>query len=204
MSKRLLLVFVLVVTSVLLIVAICFFTPRRAVVQLPKSTSCELRTDGLYHWFTDQRIPLVCRRDGQEVGRVEFTFDLEWFRTAIFPGRDEHSLICFNQDDQTIALFIIDLEQNSGPDRLVPQDFFIPGSPIIKSTSFGFRRCSAEDVAYLKRYIESADDHTLGSSWVSALPYVSNPNKHWLLTKIEHVTTPGRVPLAGEIPLVKP
>jgi hypothetical protein len=204
MNKRLLLALVLAVAFVLLIVAICFFGPRRASARLPGSMSCEIRINGLYHQFTDQQFPLVCSRNGREIGRVEFAFGLEWFRTAIFPGRGQHDLICFNEDDQTIALFVIDLEQNSGPDRLVPKGFFIPGSPIIKSTSFGFRRCNAEDVAYLKRYIESAGIVTWHNSWVSTLPYLSNPPKHWVLSEIEHVTTPDRVPLAGEIPAVTP
>jgi hypothetical protein len=202
--NKLLLILVLVVAFVLSVVAICFFGPRRAVVELPGSTSCEIRINGLYQRFTDQQFPLVCTRDGREIGRVEFAFGIEWFRTAIFPGRGKHDLICFNEDDQTIALFVIDLEQDSGPDRSVPKGFFIPGSPIIKSTCFAFRRCSAEDVAYLKRYIESADIVTWHNSWVGTLPYLSNPTKQWVLTKIEHVTTPDRVPLAGEIPKVMP
>jgi hypothetical protein len=200
--RKLVLILVLVVAFVLSVVAICLFGPRRAIVQLPGSMSCELRINGLYHRFTDQQFPLVCSRNDREIGRVEFAFGLEWFRTAIFPGRGQHDLICFNEDDQTIALFVIDLEQKSGPDRLVPKDFFIPGLPIVKSTNFGFRRCNAEDVAYLKRYIESADIVTWHKSWVGTLPYLSNPTKQLVLTKIEHVTTPGRVPLAGEIPAV--
>src|SRR5205085_3816281 len=147
MTKRLILVFGLLLASFLVVVATCLVSPRRAAVQLSPSTSCELRTGGLYHRFTDQQIPLVCRRDGHEIGRVEFAFGLEWFRTAIFPGRDDHSLICLSQDDQTIALFVIDLEQSSGSDRSVPKDFFIPNSSIIQSTSLGFRRCTNEDIA---------------------------------------------------------
>jgi hypothetical protein len=204
MKKWLVRGIVLVLAFVLLIVTIFFFSTRGAAVQLSQSTSCEIRTDGLYHWFTDQEIPLVCSRDGHENGRVEFAFGLDWFRTAIFPTRDEHNLICFYQTDLTIALFVIDLEQSSGPDHSVPKDFFIPGPPIIKSTSFGLRRCTNQDVAHLKRYIASADDRAWHNSWVGVLPYLSNPTKQWLLTKIEHVTSADRVPSAGEIPAVRP
>ena len=204
MSKQSILALILVLAFVLLIVAVCFFSPRGATVQLAHSTSCEIRTDGLYHWFTDQQMPLVCSRNEQEQGRVEFAFGLEWFRTAIFPTEDERNLICFYQTDLTIALFVIDLEQSKGPNQSVPEDFFIPGPPIIKSTTFGLRRCTNEDVAHLKRYIESADKRAWHKSWVGVLPYLSNPSKQWLLTKIEHATSPDTVPSAGEIPAVRP
>src|SRR3954447_7704466 len=112
MKKPLLIALVTVVGFFPVAAAICFFTPRKATVHLGRSTMCELRTDGFYHWFSDQRMPLVCWKDGQEVGRVDFIFDHYWFRTAIFPGRDEHSLICFSQTDLTMALFVMDLEQS--------------------------------------------------------------------------------------------
>jgi hypothetical protein len=204
MTKRSIIALVLVLAFVLLIVSVCFFSSRTATAQLSQSTSCEIRTDGLYHWFTNQQLPLVCWKDGQEVGRVEFAFGLAWFRTAIFPTRDGHGLICFYQSDLTIALFVIDLEQSSGPDNSVPKDFFIPGPPIIKSTGFGLRRCTNEDVAHLKRYLEFADNRAWHKSWVGVLPYLSNPTKEWLLTKIEHVRSPDRVPSAGEVPAVRP
>jgi hypothetical protein len=204
MSKQWILALVVVFAFVLLFVAICFFSPRGAAVQLAQSTSCEIRTDGLYHWFTDQQIPLVCSRSSQEHGRVEFAFGLDWFRTAIFPTGDKQNLICFYQTDLTIALFVIDLEQSSSPDHSVPEDFFIPGPPIIKSTTFRLRRCTNEEVAHLKSYIESVDSRAWHNSWVGVLPYLSNPTKRWLLTKIENVTSPDRVPSAGEIPAVRP
>ena len=186
-------------------VTICFFIPRKATVHLDRSTSCELRTDGFYHWFTDQQMPLVCWRNGQEIGRVEFTFDHYWFRTAIFPTGDKHSLVCFSQTDLTMALFVIDLEHSSGPERSVPQDFFIPNENIVKSTSFALRRCPPDEVRSLKRYIETADNRTLRSSWVEILPtdFFLHFGKDWLLTKIEHITDPNHIPAAGEIPSVR-
>ena len=61
-------------------------------------------------------------------------------------------------------------------------------------------------VTYLKRYIQSSDDPALRRLCVTGLPFPYDPasTREYLLTKIEHVTTSGRVPLAGEIPEVKP
>jgi len=205
MKKWLLIGFLAVTGWVLMGATICFFIPRKATVHLDRSTSCELRTDGFYHWFTDQQMPLVCWRNGQEIGRVEFTFDHYWFRTAIFPTGDKHSLVCFSQTDLTMALFVIDLEHSSGPERSVPQDFFIPNENIVKSTSFALRRCPPDEVRSLKRYIETADNRTLRSSWVEILPtdFFLHFGKDWLLTKIEHITDPNHIPAAGEIPSVR-
>ncbi len=204
MKKWLIIGLVSVIGFALVIAKICFFTTRKAAVRLSQSTSCELRTDGFYHLFTDQQMPLVCWRDGQEIGRVEFAFDADWFRTAIFPTQDKHKLICFSQTDLTIALFVIDLEQRSESKYSATKEFFVSEPSIIKSTTLPLRRCAKDEVAQLKQYIESIDDHTLGNSWVSLMPYVSNPGKEWLLTKIDHVTNPSHVPSAGEIPAVKP
>lgn len=202
MTKRLLLLLVLPIVCVLLIGTIFFFSPRRAVVRLSKSTSCEIRTNGLYHWFTDQQIPLVCSRDGNEIGRVEFIFSPEWYPIAIFPTADEHHVICYYGTDLTIALFVIELENTSGLDRSPPKGLFRSTPLIVKSTSFALRRCTKDEIAGLKYSIEAADDRMFRSWCVSGLPFVFNPGKQYVLTKIEHVSSPGKIPLAGEVPEV--
>lgn len=104
-----------------------------------------------------------------------------------------------------MALFVIDLEHSSGPERSVPQDFFIPNENIVKSTSFALRACSPDEVHSLKRYVETADNRTLRSSWVEILPsdFFLHFGKDWLLEKIEHITDPNHIPAGGEIPSVR-
>jgi hypothetical protein len=191
---------------ILVAMKVCFFSTMRASVALSETKYCEIRTNGLYHWVTDRRIPLVYWKNGHEAGRLEFRFSPEWHPTAIFPTEDKQSLFCFYGTDLTIALFVIELNKSSGPDHSVPQGLFTSSPPIISYTDFVLRRCANDEVTYLKRYIQSSDDAALRRLCVSGLPFPYDPasTKQYLLTKIEHVTSLGRVPLAGEIPEVTP
>ena len=189
---------------ILVTTKVCFFSTMRASVALSETAYCEIRTNGLYHWITDRRIPLVYWNNGREAGRLEFRFSPEWYPTAIFPTEDKQNLFCFYGTDLTIALFVIELNETR-PDHSVPEGFFTSSPPIVSYTDFTLRRCAKEEVTYLKRYIQSIDDAALRKLCVSGLPFPFDPasTRQYLLAKIEHVTTPGRVPLAGEIPEVK-
>src|SRR5437868_6293065 len=103
MKRWLILAFCLIIT--LIAIKLSFFSPRRAVVAFSDSSSCEIRTAGVYHWFSDRQIPLVYRKNGQEVGRVEFRFTPELSPIAIFPTEDKEGVFCLYETDITIALF---------------------------------------------------------------------------------------------------
>ncbi|HEX4630493.1 MAG TPA: hypothetical protein VH188_05965 [Chthoniobacterales bacterium] len=191
---------------VLITVKICFFSTMKASVALSEGSFCEIRTNGLYHWVTDRRIPLLYRKKGQDVGRLEFTYSPEWYPEAIFPTEDRQNLICFYGTDLTLALFVIELNKNAAPDHAAPKGLFTSSPAIIRYTDFALRRCTSDEVTYVKRYIQASDDAALRKMSLTGLPFPYDPvrNKQYLLTKIEHVTTPLRVPLAGEIPEVTP
>jgi hypothetical protein len=193
------------VGCVLLLSKICFFSTMKASVALSETANCEVRTNGLYHWFTDRRIPLVHWDNGHEAGHVDFRFTPECYPTAIFPTEDNRNVFCFYETDLTIALFVVELNNRSIPDHSPPQGFFRSPS-IISYTDFALRRCTRDEVAYLMRYIRSCDDATLRKLCVTGLPfpYHASSTREFLLTKIEHITTSSRVPLAGEIPEVLP
>src|SRR2546421_484300 len=142
MKRWLIFAFFLIIT--LSAVKLCFFSPTRASVTLSESSSCEIRTAGVYHWFTDRRVPLVYRKDGQEVGRVQFRFTPEWSPLAIFPTEDKEGIFCLYQTDLSIGLFVIELSKSSAPDHAVPEGLFISYPPIISFTSFAVRRCTKD------------------------------------------------------------
>jgi hypothetical protein len=189
----------------LVITKICFFSTRQASVSLSQAC-CEIRGNGLYHWFTDQRIPLVCSKGGHNIGRIEFGFSPEWYPTAIFPTEDKENLICFYETDLTIALFVAELNKDAGSDKSVPRGLFKSSPSIIHYTDFALRRCTNDEVTYLKRYIQCTDDNTFRRLCLTGLPFPHNSatTRKYLLTKIENVTTPGRVSLAGDNPEVEP
>jgi hypothetical protein len=123
---------------------------------------------------------------------------------ALFPTNDNENLICLYETDLTIALFAIEVGQNARNRPFSPAALFTSAPPIVRSTTLALRRCTDDEIASLKEYIQSVDTQTLRSLCVTGLPYPSNPSRQFLLTTVQHVTSPDRVPSAGEIPEVRP
>ena len=184
-------------------VKLCFFSPTRASVTLSESRSCEIRTAGVYHWFTDRRIPLVYRKNGQEVGRVEFRFTPLWGPLAIFPTEDKEGLFCLSQTDLSIALFVIDLSKSAAPDHTVPEGLFMSYPPIISFTNFAVRGCTKDEVTYAKRFVGSLNNEALAGFCFWRHPYLTDPSAERLLSDIDVATSPPREPLVGDLPEVR-
>jgi hypothetical protein len=179
------------------IIKFWLFSPSRALVTLSDSSSCELRSAGFFHWFTDRRVPLVYRKDGQEIGRVEFRFTPGCAPVAIFPTEDKENLFCLSRTDFSIALFVIELNTSAAPDHAVPIGFFNSNPPIITFTNFALRRCTREEVNYLKRFARSLNDEALARFYFWRFPSAES-----VISDIDVATSPPRVPLKGDLPEV--